>query len=118
VKITQKTTLAELGAIVCGRLKKEGINCFLSGGAVVSIYTNNNYESFDLDFISFADRSKIKTVMITLGFEQDKGRLFVHPNSRYYVEFPGTAVQIGEALVTEFNEIKLKSGTLKLSYTY
>ena len=31
--ITSKTTLAELGAIVCEALKRAGIDAFLSGGA-------------------------------------------------------------------------------------
>ena len=114
MKISEKTTIAEMGAIVCEKLKQADIDCFLSGGAVVSIYTNNRYESFDLDFVSLADRTKIKTVMLELGFEQNKGRLFIHPNSKYFVEFPGSAIQIGESLVRKFNKLELKGGTLKL----
>lgn len=68
MKITSKSTLEEIGAYVCQALKDQGIDAFLSGGAVVSIYTNNKYESFDLDFVSFADRKKIKEVMLKLGF--------------------------------------------------
>ncbi|HAR42564.1 MAG TPA: hypothetical protein DCS07_08030 [Bdellovibrionales bacterium] len=112
--ISEKTTIAELGAIVSEALRKVGIDAFLSGGAVVSIYTNNRYESFDLDFVSLADRSKIKKVMEDLGFNQDRSRLFIHPKSKFFVEFPGSAIRVGESLITEFNQIKLKSGTLKL----
>lgn len=90
-RITEDTSIAEIGAIVCDALKRAGIDAFLSGGAVVSIYTNNKYESFDLDFVSLADRTKIKRVMESLGFTQDKSRLFIHPRSKYYVEFPGAA---------------------------
>ena len=75
-KITMKTTLGELGAIVCEAIRQAGLDAFLSGGAVVSIYTNNRYESFDLDFVSLSDRSKIKKVMENLGFTQDKSRHF------------------------------------------
>jgi len=113
-KITTKTTIAELGALVCEALKKTGIDVFLSGGAVVSIYTQNRYESFDLDFVSLADRSKIKKVMETLGFNQDRSRLFIHPDTKFFVEFPGSAVTIGESLITEFNQLKFSTGTLKL----
>ncbi|OFZ54758.1 MAG: hypothetical protein A2428_01045 [Bdellovibrionales bacterium RIFOXYC1_FULL_54_43] len=112
--ISEKTTIAELGAIVCEALKKVGIDAFLSGGAVVSIYTDNRYESYDLDFVSLADRSKIKKVMEELGFNQDKSRLFIHPKSKFYVEFPGSAMRVGESLISEFEELKLPSGTLKL----
>ena len=52
--------------------------------------------------------------MQELGFEQNKSRLFIHPDTKYFVEFPGSAVQIGESLITEFNELKLKTGVLKL----
>ncbi len=103
-----------MGAIVCEALKQSGIDAFLSGGAVVSIYTKNKYESLDLDFVSLADRSKIKTVMLTLGFTQDRSRHFVHTKSKFFVEFPGSAVMIGDQLITEFSEIKLPQGTLKL----
>jgi hypothetical protein len=113
-KITPKTTIAELGAIVCEGLKAEGIDAFLSGGAVVSIYTDNKYESFDLDFVSIADRKKIKRVMESLGFNQDSGRMFVHPKSRFSVEFPGAAALVGDALITQFKSLKLSTGTLKL----
>lgn len=113
-KITKNTSLAELGAIVCEELKKNNIDVFLSGGACVSIYTNNKFESFDLDFISFADRTKIKSIMIGLGFTQEKSRLYIHPESSFMVEFPGSAVKIGEETIEEFSELKFKTGTLKL----
>ena len=113
-KISKLTTITELGAIVCEALKKTGIDVFLSGGAVVSIYTNNKYESYDLDFISLADRSKIKKVMESLGFLADKSRLYRHPETIFLVEFPGSAMQIGEESITTFAEVKTNSGVLKL----
>ena len=103
-----------LGAIVCQALADAGIDCFLSGGAVVSIYSRNRYESYDLDFVSFGDRKKIKRIMEELGFFQDKSRLFRHPNSVYMVEFPGTAVQIGDEPIHEFAERRVNGKTLKL----
>ena len=112
--IKRTTPLAELGAIVCETLFNKGIDAFLSGGAVVSIYTSNKYESFDLDFVSLADRRKIKDVMETLGFSQDAGRMYAHPKSEFTVEFPGSSMNIGNSLVTKFNELKLKNGTLRL----
>ena len=112
--INEKTTIAELGAIVCEALRAAGIDAFLSGGAVVSIYTKNKYMSYDLDFISLADRSKIKTVMMSLGFTQDKSRHFVHSHSKFYVEFPGSAVRVGESLITEYKDLKTRAGILRL----
>lgn len=102
--INEKSSIEEIGAIVCQRLMDQGIDAFLSGGAVVSIYTKNKYESFDLDFISFADRKKIKAVMLDLGFVQDVSRLYIHPKSKFFVEFPGNSTEIGDEKITEFSE--------------
>lgn len=112
--IDRETTIEQLGALVCQALKDAGIDAFLSGGAVVSIYSNNQFESFDLDFVSFADRRKIKTVMEGLGFIQDRSRLFRHPDSIYMVEFPGTALVIGDEPIREFAERVIDGKTLKL----
>jgi hypothetical protein len=114
MKITKKTSIEDLGALVCQSLKDAGIEAFLSGGAVVSIYSNNKYESYDLDFVSFGDRKKIKSVMESLGFSQKKSRHFTHPNTPYFVEFPGTSMMIGDQKIVEFNEIKRHANVLKL----
>lgn len=113
-RITKKTSLLEIGTLVSQTLRAAGLDAFLSGGAVVSIYTNNRYESYDLDFVSLDDRKKIKACMESLGFVQDKSRHFVHPKSQYFVEFPGSAVTVGDELIQEFNEIKTQKGVLKL----
>ena len=52
--ITETTTLTELAAIVSDVLEREGIVATLSGGAAVSIYTDNRYVSEDLDFVTVA----------------------------------------------------------------
>jgi hypothetical protein len=113
-KITKSTTILELGAIVSHSLREAGLDAFLSGGAVVSIYTKNRYESYDLDFVSLDDRRKIKRCMEKLGFTQDKSRHFIHPNSSYFVEFPGSSMTVGDELIQEFNEIRTPEGVLKL----
>ncbi len=113
-KISKSTSIEEMAAYVCEGLSKEDLGCFLSGGAVVSIYTDNEYESLDLDFVSFDDRKKIEKVMIKLGFEKNKGRHYTHSESDIFVEFPGAAALIGDQPIEEFNEIKNKYGKLKL----
>lgn len=112
--ISESTTIEQLAALVCQALQDSGVEAFLSGGAVVSIYTQNKYESFDLDFVSFGDRKKIRRVMEGLGFGQDKSRLFRHPKTVYLVEFPGNAVQIGDEPVQDLAERKVGNHTLKL----
>ena len=113
-KITKKSTLEEIGTLVCQHLNQSGIECFLSGGAVVSIYTENRYESYDLDFITYGDRKKIKILMEQLGFIQEKSRHFIHPHSKYFVEFPGNSMQIADEPIREFSERTIRGNTLKL----
>jgi hypothetical protein len=112
--IDQNTTLEALAAIVCQALRNAEIDSFLSGGAVVSIYSKNQYESYDLDFVSFGDRRRIGEVMESLGFIRDKSRLFRHPDTVYMVEFPGTAIMIGDNPIHEFAERNVNGKTLKL----
>lgn len=114
MKISHKTTILEMGCIVCDALSKASINAFLSGGAVVTIYSENEYQSFDLDFVSHGDFKKITDVMERLGFTREKGRHFIHPASDFFVEFPGTAATVGDEPIREFDEIRTKAGVLKL----
>lgn len=72
-----------------------GIQATLVGGAVVSIYTDNEYASMDLDFISAADHKKIVQVMESLGFER-KGKNFFYPKTNFSVEFPSGPIWIGD----------------------
>src|SRR5258708_5354084 len=105
--INGNTSLLELGAIVCDALRKDGIDAFLSGGAVVSIYTENKYQSYDLDFVTIAERRKIHEVMIRIGFHRTESRLYTHPRTKFSVEFPGAAFLIGDQPIHEFAELKL-----------
>lgn len=112
--IDENTSIEELAAMVCQKLKDRGIDAFLSGGAVVTIYTKNQFESFDLDFVSIGDRKRIKEVMVDLGFNQSRSRLYEHPKTKYLVEFPGASMAIGDEAITEFSERRIKGKTLKL----
>jgi hypothetical protein len=51
MKQIKEMSIGELAAYVCTHLRENGIHCVLTGGACVSIYTENRYESFDLDFV-------------------------------------------------------------------
>jgi predicted nucleotidyltransferase len=64
--ITKTTTIEELAALVCNRLADAGISVVLTGGAVVSIYSDNEYLSYDLDFIVIGLGKKVDSVMTDL----------------------------------------------------
>lgn len=108
-------TIGELAAYIAEHLQKSGINVVLTGGSCVSIYTNNRYQSYDLDFIEkeYAGRKKISTVLIKLGF-QEKNRYFTHPNTKYFVEFPAGPLAIGDEPVRNVARLDFPTGTLLL----
>lgn len=66
--VNEHTSLVELAAIVSEALEKAGIIATLSGGAAVSIYSENKYQSEDLDFVTAALVDDLKTALEPLGF--------------------------------------------------
>jgi hypothetical protein len=114
VSIGPDTALEELAAIVSDSLTAAGITAVLCGGAVVSIYSHNAYQSYDLDFVTSEGLRRIETVMTGLGFTRGKGRHFTHPAIRYTVEFPAGPVMIGDAPVSEVAEYATAAGTVRL----
>jgi len=105
--------LEELAALVCSTLERHGVSVVLSGGSVVSIYSNNAYQSYDLDFIQTGLARKVDAAMEELGFTK-QGRHWIHPESPYLVEFPPGPVMVGDARVTEFAERVTPLGVLRL----
>jgi hypothetical protein len=108
MKISKKTTRLQLAALITQTLGKENMSAVLVGGAVVSIYTNNKYESYDLDFISPDDHAKIEKVLARLGFKKT-GKSFEHPETALFVEFPNGPIAIGKKIPVN-PEGKIKSG--------
>ena len=105
--------IAELAAFICTHLMKNGIKCILTGGACISIYSENKYESFDLDFIdnSFTPRKEIARTLSEINFIEHN-RYFKNPKTKYIVEFPAGPLSIGSQPVHETKEIEIKTGKL------
>lgn len=114
MKITRKSDIQTIASIVCDCLLKHGIDAVLSGGAVVSIYTNNEYESKDLDFISSGDMTAIKDALIEIGFKKSSGRHFTHPETEFFVEYPKPPLAIGNMPIKEWAIQNNKAGKLQL----
>lgn len=113
--IKKNTPLPDLAATVCDACLKLGIPVVLSGGACVSIYTENKYASYDLDFVleSPVGRGKVRAAMASLGFREE-GRHFRHPGTPYIVEFLSPPLSVGEEPVREIREIRRGGMTLRL----
>lgn len=105
-EITQQTTLIELAAIVSDALQRADIVATLSGGAAVSIYTDNRYQSEDLDFVTVALVDELKAVLEPLGFKHT-GRprlsVFEHPATPWYIEFPPAPLSFGGTYIDPSN---------------
>lgn len=113
-KINDQTSLERLAAIVSDHLTKNGIQATLVGGAVVSIYSNNEYQSQDLDFVSPHDHREISKAMLELGFRKE-GKHFSHPETVFTVEFPTGPLAIGNAIpVKPEGKVQTKAGTIQL----
>jgi hypothetical protein len=108
-------TQAELAAFVVSELDRAGIEVILSGGAAVSIYTDNRYQSRDIDLIEtgLATHSQIQRAMRALGFH-DVGRHYEHPDSAWLVEFPGGPPYVGGEPTGPVEEIAFATGMLRL----
>ena len=113
--IRKSLALTDLAALICDACRKKGIDAVLSGGACVSIYTKNRYESFGLDFVlpSHISQKRIGPVLEPLGFRKD-GRHYRHPGRPYIVEFLPPPLSVGEEPVLEIHEIRRGRRTLRL----
>lgn len=112
-EIDERMPLEELAALVCSTLEEHAISVVLSGGSVVSIYSNSEYVSYDLDFIPIGLARKVDHAMQSLGFKKEQ-RHWRHPHTRYWVEFPAGPVAIGEETIHAFAERRTSAGVLRL----
>lgn len=106
--------MGELAAFISSRLRKHDIDVVLSGGGCVSIYSDNRYVSWDLDFIDnrATKPRKLKDALAEIGFYEEN-RYFKHPDTQIIVEFPSGPLAIGaepvkEPVIREFTTGKLK----------
>jgi hypothetical protein len=119
VKLTRRSTLAGVAAVVAAALEAAGIDAVLTGGACATIYTRGAYQSYDLDFIvrSGGTRRSLDTAMASIGFARDGDR-YVHRETPFFVEFPRGPLAIGDDV--QIVPVGLKIGrrkTLALSPT-
>ena len=96
--ITKESTVEAVAAIVSQALEDAGITATLSGGSAVTIYSINQYQSHDLDFVTAAVIADLKPVLESLGFVHSGApRLsqFSHPDSDWDIEFPPSPLSFG-----------------------
>jgi hypothetical protein len=115
MKSLQSMSLEQLATYIATHLENNNIPVVLVGGACVSIYTHNKYQTSDLDFIEryHTKRTDLKKVLGAIGFTE-KNRYFIHPDCHYFLEFPAGPISVGDEPVKQLNEKTSKEGLLKL----
>lgn len=115
--ITEKTSLTQLAGLVSDALEQQGIVATLTGGAAISIYTDNRYVSEDLDFVTIALVQELKAALEPLGFVhtgRPRMSVFDHPNTRWYLEFPPAPISFGSTYVDPSQCTRIDTGVGKL----
>jgi len=111
----EKVEIKELVGIISSHLQKNDIEVVLVGGACVSLYSENQYTSYDIDLITDTPIRKITPVLKELGFKNTGSRLFENPKCRFLIDFPAPPVSVGdERPVAEFNYLNTQFGTICL----
>jgi len=98
---------------VSDALEKQGIIATLSGGAAISIYTNNRYVSEDLDFVTVALVRELRSALEPLGFVhagRPRMSVFDHPKTRWYLEFPPAPISFGGTYVDPSQCVLIDTG--------
>lgn len=83
------------------------------GGACVSIYSQNRYQSYDLDFVAYENLKNIEKVLSKIDFKR-MGRTFSRKDCLYLIDFVNPPIAIGNESVRKFEIVKTTSGSLKL----
>lgn len=109
----ESISLKNLACFIYDTLKSNGINAILVGGACVSIYSQNRYQSYDLDFATYDELKKIEKVLSKLGFKRT-GRCFAHDNCPFVVDFVNPPIAVGQESICRFETLKTSSGSLQL----
>jgi hypothetical protein len=103
----------DLAALISDALRKDGIEVVLVGGACVTIYSDNRYVSYDLDYSTWEDKQKVKKSLEKLGFHE-KNKHFCHPDCPYLIEIVSPPVAVGNEIVNQFQELQTPFGSLKM----
>jgi hypothetical protein len=72
-------SLKDFAIVISDYLIKNGIEVILTGGACVTIYTDNKYMSYDLDFVLISSNKQkvVKKLLLGLGFSEENRSLHI-----------------------------------------
>jgi hypothetical protein len=102
-----------LAGLISGKLQNDGIDLILVGGACVSIYSKNRYQSYGLDFVTYEDLNKAKKSLERLGFSYSL-KHFSRQDCPWFIEFVSPPVAIGDEAISKFSEHQTRMGTITM----
>jgi len=108
-----KITLQGLASFVYETLKSHKIDVVLVGGACVSIYSENRYQSMDVDFVTYQELKSVEQILQKFGFKR-VGRSFSHGDCPYIVDFINPPIAVGHEAIHQFEKLQTASGSLVL----
>jgi len=109
----KKITIKKLAGLISQTLNEHGIDSILVGGACVSIYSENRYQSYDLDFVTYEDEKKVAKALGVLNF-QKKGKYFSNPHCAFIIEFVAPPVSVGDEPIHHFEYRETPLGVIKM----
>lgn len=105
--------IKDLAAVVSEKLRENSIDSLVVGGACVSIYTHNRYQSNDIDIISHAAIKQIDGALSQIGFiRKGSSRHFKRPGCPFFIEFVSPPAAVGKEPIRAKNELQTKFGSI------
>jgi hypothetical protein len=113
LKINWKNiSIIELAAIVSEKLREKEIDSLVVGGACVSIYTRNRYQSSDIDFVSHSTLKQITSALSELGFSKRSSRHFARQDCSFFIEFVSPPAAVGRERIRDTHQLTTRFGNL------
>jgi hypothetical protein len=109
--ISSTSTLRDVAFRVCTALEKAGYTAVMTGGSAATFYAPRAYVSDDIDFVLTLHSSGGDDALARLGYKR-KHDFYVHPQSRFPLEFPPGPLAIGDDLVTKWKTVRRRGETL------
>lgn len=98
----------KIAAVITEALSEIDIEPIMVGGAAVTFYTNGEYTTQDIDFVSPSGED-VEEMMKELGFSK-LGKDFINKELNIYVEFPGNSLGPTE----EYSTIDISGTSVKI----
>lgn len=104
-------SLTELAAYVSACLRGSGVEVVVVGGSAITTWAPDVYTSNDIDFavLSGDTRKTITTALAQIGFVPS-GRIYVHPECMYTLDFVANTPYIDGRAVSDFAEVNTLHG--------